>query len=239
MDRNYIDNHHVVARYLADQLSEDERRAFEEHFIANPEMVKEIEAAARVKVGLHKLRETGELESVLKPIAWFRNSRYLALAASIIVVALGVTLWFGRSAFEPPTLVASVSKLVDGAGKPLAIANSYAILRTRGFSYDADIELPVAAQAIELRVLPEVVANPARYRVAVARIGDDGSLTAVGAIKGLTPADDDFVTLYFDSERLSVGRYQLTISGDADTDAASAVSTFRIRLIPTEAQEAR
>jgi len=232
MDRNYIDNRHVLARYLADKLSEDELRGFEEHMTAHPEIVKELEAAARLKVGLHKLNATGELNDLLKSKAWFRDTRYLAMAASITLIALGVTFWFGRGTFEAPKLVASLTALVDRSGNPLRIANTYAILRTRGTSYDAEIELPSIPQAIELRVLPEVEAHPARYRVAIARIADDDSLTSVGTVGSLTTGDDGFVVLYFDSSQLTRGRYQLTIGGDSNTDAANAVSTFKIKLIP-------
>jgi hypothetical protein len=230
MNRSDIDNHHVVARYLADQLSDEELRAFEERLITDPDIVKEVEIAARLKVGLDTLSKTGELASLLKPKAWFRDTRYLAMAASIAVVALGITLWIGRGGFEQSRLVASLTILVDRAGKQLPIANSYAILRTRGISYDAEIELPATPQAIELRVLPEVDAHPAKYRVAMARIADDDSLSSVGTLNDLTPAEDGFVTLYFDSSKLSRGRYQLTIGGDTDTDAAAQLSTFRIKL---------
>jgi hypothetical protein len=232
MDRNYIDNHHVVARYLADQLSEDELREFEDQLVSDPAILKELEVAARLKAGLHKLDKSGELATLLKPKAWFRDTRLLAMAASITVIAVGVVLWFDRGAVQVPRLVASVHALVDRAGKPLPIANTYAVLRTRGPAYDAEIELPPAAQAIELRVLPEVEAHPAHYRVAIARIADDDSLSSVGTIAGLMPSDDGFVALYFDSSSFTRGRYQLTISGDTDTDAASAISFFKIKLTP-------
>jgi hypothetical protein len=232
MNRTYIDNHHVVARYLADKLSEDERRAFEEYFIANPEMVKEIEAAARIKVGLHKLSETGEMESLLKPDAWYRSPGFLAMAASIMIVAIGVAFWFGRGA-ESPGLVASIEQLRDRSGQTLSLGDSYAILRTRSISYDAEIDLPATPQAIELRVLPEVEAQPPRYRIAIARVGDDASLTPIGDLVKLAPAEDGFVPVFLDSSRLSPGRYQLTISGDAGTSAAADVSLFRIRIRPS------
>ena len=103
--------------------------------------------------------------------------------------------------------------------------------------YDAEIELPPTPQAIELRVLPEYEAQPARYQVTLSRIADDDSLTTVGTVGGLAPDDEGFVRLYFDSMRLSKGRYQLTIGGDAGTSAANAVSRFKIRLIePSDAR---
>jgi hypothetical protein len=38
--------------------------------------------------------------------------------------------------------------------------------------------------------------------------------------------------VYFDSSKLKRGRYQLAVRGDVGTDAADAVSLFKIKLIP-------
>jgi hypothetical protein len=231
MNRTYIDTRHVVARYLADQLSEDELRDFEECLVTDPAIVKEVEAAARLKVGLHKLNATSELATLVTFKPWFKDTRFFALAASVAVVAIGVTLWFGRSAFESPTLVAALGTLVDGSGNPLPIASSFEIVRTRGAApYDATIELPSTQRAIELRLLPEVEAKPARYRATLARMAE--ATVPVDSINGLTTDERGFVALYFDSTKLTPGNYQLTIGGDANTDAATAVSAFKIKLVP-------
>jgi len=148
------------------------------------------------------------------------------------VIAVGVTLWVGRGAFETPRLVASAAALVNQTGNPLPIFTAEPILRKRGILYDAEIELPTSPQAIELRVLPEVEARPSRYRVALVRIADDDSLTPIGSVAGLSPHDDGFVVVYFDSSKLTRGRYQLTVGGDVDTDAANEVSRFSIKLTP-------
>jgi hypothetical protein len=66
----------------------------------------------------------------------------------------------------------------------------------------------------------------------LARIADDDSLRAVGSMGGLIPGEDGFVSLYVDSSKLTRGRYQLALRGDAGTDAADAVSTFKIKLTP-------
>jgi len=236
MDRTYIDNHHVVARYLADRLSEDERREFETHLPAHPEIVKELEVAARLKVGLRTLKQRGELDGLLKTTPWFRDTRKLAMAASVAVIAVGALIWIGRGVFAPTTLVASLNQLKDRGGHPLSIASTHAILRTRGPANDAEIELPDTPRAIELRVLPEIEAHPPRYRVALARIADDDSLTEAGSVANLTPAEDGFVTLYLDASQFTRGRYRLTIGGDRNTDAALSVSAFKIRLVTPRKQ---
>ena len=86
MDRQYIDDHHIVARYLADRLPEPEREAFETYYLEHPEIVREIEAAARFKSGLAQLRDSGELAVLLKPAPWYARWQYLALAAAATVI---------------------------------------------------------------------------------------------------------------------------------------------------------
>jgi hypothetical protein len=229
MDRNYVADRHVVARFLSDQLSEEELQAFEEYMLAHPEVVHELESTARLKVGLHKLNETGELTRLLKPKAFFGDTPYTALAASVAILALGSFFIFRNVSHEPPTLAASVGVFVDRPEARLPIGHAYAILRTRGNSYDAEIELPAHSQAIELRVLPEVAAHPARYRATLARIADDDSLREMGTVGGLIPGQDGFVSLYVDSSKLMRGRYRLSLSGDAASDAVDAVSTFKLK----------
>jgi hypothetical protein len=230
MDRKYIDDHHVVARYLADQLPDTEREAFEAWYLEHPEVVQEMEAAARFKVGLMQLRDSGELDALLQPKPWYRQQRFLATAASIAIVAIGLALWFNRGPAAQPLLVASSMSLLDRLGEPLPVASTHVILRTRSVSYDAEIELPKTPQTIALRVLPEVAAQPARYRITLSSIADDDTLHEVAAIGGLAPAEDGFVPVYLNGAKLTRGRYQLALSGDAGTSAADAVSVFLMKI---------
>lgn len=232
MDRKHIDDHHVVARYLADQLPDDERTAFEAYYLAHPEMVEELEATARFKIGLGELRQSGELTALLHPGPWFRQERYQALAASIAIVAIALFLFVSRGpSFQPP-LVASATALTDRLGDPLATAATHKLIRTRGASYDAEIELPASAQTIALRVEPQVDAQPPRYRVTLSSIAEDDSLQEVATISGLQPeSPDGYVPVYLNSARLAPGRYQLLISGDEGTSAQSDASPFLIRVV--------
>jgi hypothetical protein len=234
MDRKYIDDHHVVARYLADQLPDDERAAFETYYLAHPEMVQELEATARFKVGLGQLRASGELATLLQHKPWFRQERYQAIAASIAIVAIALFLFLGRAPSFQPVLVASTTALTDRLGDPLAIAASYDVIRTRSASADPDayVELPASAQAIPLRVEPQFEARPARYRIRLLSVGDRDSLREVGTIAGLTPdPSDGYIPVYLNSARLVRGRYALILAGDAGTSAEHEESSFLIQVI--------
>ncbi|MBB6092930.1 hypothetical protein HNQ60_001808 [Povalibacter uvarum] len=234
MDRKYIDDHHVVARYLADQLPDDERAAFETYYLAHPEIVRELEATARFKVGLGQLRESGELTTLLQHKPWFRQERYQALAASVALVAIALFLFIGRAPSLQPVLVASATALTDRLGDPLAVAASYDVIRMRSASSDPDtyIELPASAQVIPLRVEPQFEARPARYRIRLLSVGNHDSLYDVGTIAGLTPdPSDGYISVYLNSARLVHGRYALILAGDAGTSAENDESSFLIQVI--------
>ena len=229
MDRQYIDDHHVVARYLANRLTDQEREAFEAYYVEHPDIVQEMEAAARFKVGLMKLRESGELTKILqhdRRPQW----HYFAAAAAIAAVAAGVFLVVDRAPVTHPILAATADVLRGTDGNPPALIGEYAILRTRGSSVDAEIALPAPGAALELRVLPEFTPRPERYRVHLYRMSADDSLQSVGELGGLVPEPDNFVSIFVDGARLQPGQYRLAISGDPDTDARDKESAFMLRM---------
>jgi len=232
MDRRYIDEHHVVARYLADRVTDDERSGFEAYYLAHPEMVQEMEAAARFKVALMRLRDSGELAKLLRSKPRYLQWQFLTAAAAVIVLVLGAVYEFSHRADTQsrPLLAASVEALGAASGETVSKAGTYAILRTRGSSVDAEIAPSDPGQAIELRVLPEFTAEPARYRIRLSRMDADDSLELVAEVGGLAPAPDRFVSVFVSGARLKPGQYDLMISGDSDTDARNIESEFVVRV---------
>ena len=229
MDRRYIDDNHVVARYLADRLTDEEREAFEAYYLEHPDVVQELEAAARFKVGLMKLRDTGELEQLLQR-ARRPQWHYFAAAAAIAALAIGAFLIVDRAPSTHPILAATVDTLRGVGGNPPTLTREYAVLRTRGSAIDAEIPLPPPGEALELRVLPEFTPRPMHYRVELFRVSADDSLQSVAELGGLTPEADSFVSLFVDHMRLRPGQYRLTITGDRDTDARAKENAFILRM---------
>ncbi|HKR34246.1 MAG TPA: hypothetical protein VJT10_05375 [Steroidobacteraceae bacterium] len=218
----------LASRYLAGQLSPAELQTYEQHLLENPAAVRELEATARMKVGLANLRDTGQLEGLLRArtrLGW-QWPAALAAAAALVVIAVG--LWRGGDVARETTLVARASELMDTSGRPLAAGSSYALLRTRSSSYDALVQLPPEPRAIELRVRPEVPA-PA-YGVALSRIQADGSVAQIGNVGELKTEQDGFVRLYVDSSRLEAGPYLLVIT-PAEDRTATSTTAFRIRVV--------
>lgn len=231
----YTDDATIANRYLADQLDDAEREAFEAALVQDPEIVKELEATARLKVGLEKLRETGELESLAGRARVFSQPVWLAAAASVAVVAVGLVMVRWVSAPAPSLLAASVAAFVDESGQPPGRGPTHTMLRMRSVNYDATIELPAARQALELRVLPSVPDQASRYRGSLLRMRDDGTTEVVATVRGLSPGENGFISIFADSALLEPGRYQLTLTGEEMRDptaSADVFDTFMIRILP-------
>jgi len=179
-----------------------------------------------MKVGMASLRDSGQLEKLLRARPALR-SRWPALAAAAALIVLAIGLWRGVDAPPDGMLVATATELVDRSGRPLVSGSSYALLRTRSSAYDALIELPPEPRAIELRVRPEVPA-PA-YSVALSRVHPDASVAQVGNVSELQAEADGFVRLYVDSSRLESGVYLVVITPARDRTAA-ATSAFRVKV---------
>ena len=228
MDRKYIEEHHVVARYLADRLSDAEREAFEAFYLEHPDIVQDMEAVARLKVGLARLQETGDLaQSIAAPR--FPRYYYFAAAAAIIVAALG--LLYLREPPQRTMLAASAATLLDRSGAPLRAGTPIYVLRTRSSAaYDAEITVGDSPQAIELRVLPEVEVQPPRYRVELSTAAAGSKPQVLAAVGNLLPGADGFVPVFLDASSLASGTYILALTGETAASTSSARSEFVIHV---------
>ncbi len=230
MDRKYIDDNHIVARYLADQLTDEERGEFEACLLEQPELVRDVEAAARFKAGLATMQDKGLLEAAIRsrpPV----HRRWLTLAAAFAVAILaGGLFWLMRPVQLGPVLATTAGQLAGNERAPLAIVARYVVLRTRS-TYDARIAMPSTPSAVELRVFPEALAPGAPHRIVLSiEEGEEpGTLRAVADIDDAIADDEGYVAVFLRADLLAPGRYVLQISAQ---DARVAPSTFSIRMIP-------
>lgn len=222
----------LAGRYLADRLSPEERAAFESALQQDPEVVAEVEATARLKVGLARLRETGELQKLLADTPRGALSRLLPLAAGLAALAIGVTVWQSAPppAHSPSSLARSPALLARNVGHWLPVEGAVAVFRKRSGSLDAQATLPESHGALELRVLPTNPTPSSRYGLTLAALGDNSSPVTIGSVEDLTPAADGFVTAYVDTSHLSPGRYRLTLSTAGPSGKISTAEAFDIEL---------
>jgi hypothetical protein len=212
LDRQYIDDHHLVPRYLADQLGEQERAQFEAYVLDNPAMVDELEAAARLKTGLAELQRSGELNTLVSPRP---STRRWVLAAGLVAFVVAVSLMLVRPAPKRPLLAAMPAALTDAQGKPLPVVATRYVMRLRSGSYDAQLDLTTAAQALELRVLPEAAEHTGQYRIDVIRVDETQPPRPIGSLGKLLPQADGYIAVYLDTSQLSPGLYELRLAADA------------------------
>ncbi|HUI58798.1 MAG TPA: hypothetical protein VLX90_01165 [Steroidobacteraceae bacterium] len=221
----------LASRYLAGQLSTAECEDYEARFLRDPEIVAELEATARFKVGLQRLRQTGELGALVRQRVWAAPPVALALAATIAAAVIGISVWYPRPSHAPRLIItSSVSALHDPSGKGLAILVTQSMFRTRAAAYDAVIALPPQRGAVELRVQPTDLAPSARYRATLARLRADDSLEPGATLAPLSPGTaDGFISVYADSSQLAPGRYRLVLSRE-DLNPPGSGEAFTIKV---------
>jgi hypothetical protein len=174
---------------------------------------------------------------LLKPKPLTRWPAIVALAASLAVVVIGVTLSRWNAPPAASRLVASVASLVDERGSMLPVGTTQSLMRLRGHldaspaatPYDAAIELPPARAAIELRLLPDDMTPSAGYRVTLSRIVND-DVEVFATVTELHPAADGFVTVFADSAALAPGNYEVTVV--ADGGGVADRTSFTIKVLP-------
>src|SRR5262245_66509912 len=88
MDRQYIRDHQVIERYLKGELSADEEQAFEEAYLADQELLDEIELVERLGDGLKRLKASGGIAAprAAGRLRVFFASPQFAEAASVMLV---------------------------------------------------------------------------------------------------------------------------------------------------------
>jgi hypothetical protein len=215
MNQRYIEEHHVLTRYLADQLSDAERIAFESYYVEHSQVLQELELAAKLKLGLALMADSGELAAPARR-PWLPG----LAAAALLIAAVSTGFWLIRPA-PAPLLVASVGELGGSQAAPLA-ADIYTIERTRSRRVDARIVLPPLPRTLTLRILPEHVS--ATYGLRLNMLGSDAVVREIAQLPALRADADGLVSVYLQSQRLAPGTYEIVLSSNAEPNAP--VSSF-------------
>ncbi|MBX5462393.1 MAG: hypothetical protein IRZ28_15045 [Steroidobacteraceae bacterium] len=225
MDRQRIENEHIVARYLAGALNDADAAAFEDYYLRHPEVVDDIEATLRLREGLAVLQERGELDRLMRaPSRWVLSA---AIAAALAVLAFGGWLWANRTT-APPVLASAVWDLTSETGGPPAVASTHILARMRGAG---PVELPLPKRgALELRMMPSTRAPEASFRVQLARLGEGNERTDLGQAQALPDPQDGLLTAYVDAARLQAGRYEIELILEASDEDSTATDRFVIDL---------
>jgi hypothetical protein len=229
MERQRIDDEHLIARYLAGQLDARDAEEFEAHYAQDPETVREIERVLRMKEGLAILRERGELEELLRerPV-YQRWQPALGLAAGLLVVIVGLWFWVGHTTSSP--IGATIADISANPAHLLPTASSHVLVKMRGPAATLEIPLPAQRSAIELRMIPSARPNNGKFRVDLYKIDPtDKRAIPVGETHTQASAEDGVVSAFLDSAQLNPGHIMVELSPEGSGPGNADVFLIQLR----------
>jgi hypothetical protein len=226
-----MDEFEKANRYLSGRLSDTECADFESRLVRDPDLVRELEAIARFKVGLQVLEERGELDAAMRGPHW--SYRWVAVAAAVAVLAIGVLTFHSFAPPDERSMLAVVpAALTDRQGNVLPSAGSFTVLRKRVTTADAVIDLPAPGRAIEVKVLPESPPSADGYRVSLWQQPAGADARRLGSVSQVMPASDGFLVIFMDTTALTRGEYLLVVSPTAEDDRPDRGDVFRLSMNP-------
>ena len=204
MDRQQIRETQVVERYLNGTLSPAEEQAFEEAYLADPQLEQELDLAERLRTAFKDLDAAGSGARAAPPRARWRDvvsSPRYALAASLVAaVALASTAG----------LYVQNQALRGGAGQAFANGQTrlLPLVSVRGAANPNEIAVPGRGELTVLLLDPGF-GNYEVYNAVLTRSDGDEVLRR----EGLTPTYEGLVALGVPGEMLSPGTYEVRLSG--------------------------
>ena len=223
MDREYVVEHDVVNRYLADKLSDGDRAAFEEYFLSCPETLDELELTEKLREGLANAATAADRWRPGFVTRLLYSPQYAAAASVLLAVSLIAT---GGLLFE---------KFSDaGSGMSGNFSNQVYVLETvRGTTDDPGANLVFigrAASPIVLIVYPEF-GEYDQYRATVHPIGDEATLWLAQSIR----SESDALAIILPGDLVTPGDYRVRVHGITRSDDSVLLEEISFRASAADA----
>jgi len=210
--------------YAGGRLADDERRAFEDRLLRDPELVREFEQSLRLRDGLEQLKEQAYFVKSA-PRTARRSLMWVPALAAAALAAVAIILWVQPQASSTGVLRAALGP--SGAtGAAPAVSAHFTFVSMRGSS-SYDLDRP-AAGLIEFRASPPGRADGARYRLRLERMGQDGAPEPIGTLTGLALGADGYLHGYADASRLTAGRYLLRVEAAGQSAETALAFPFEL-----------
>src|SRR5215471_9164838 len=132
MDSTQRETEDLVASYLAGRLPGGRTEEFEQYISQHAAARRQMEETLKFKEGLARLRDQGELDSLLRAPPAARRWIPYAAAAAVAMLAVSTALWLGVRGAGPGPLARSPAEFATRRHPAPAILGSYVLARTRG-----------------------------------------------------------------------------------------------------------
>jgi len=207
MDRNYIDQHLLVDRYLQGRLEASEQEAFEERLVWDTTLVDEVQLAEHLRDGLRGVSATQvtDIDSpgfdlVAMVSGLFAIPQFAAAASFLLAVALTTGV-----------LMSPFVDLGDRSESPASQTDIVPLFATRS---DDVMEIAVDPNAWTV-LLVDVMGDYLAYRITIRKAGPDAE--PIWMQDGLVPTYPESLAVGMPGSALATGRYVLTMEGAAET----------------------
>ena len=203
MDRRHIRDAQVIERYLSGTLTAAEEQAFEEAYLADPELLEELEAAERLRAGLRESSSVGAAVERGAPRQRWReivSSPRYGIAASLVAAA----------ALASATVLLVQNQSLR-AGAPVAAQRHTRLLElvsVRGGDNRNEIAAPVPGEWTVLLLDPGFGDYDVFNAVLARRDGAE-----LLRLDGLTPTYEGLLALGMPGDVLAPGDYEIRLSG--------------------------
>jgi hypothetical protein len=215
--------HGSIDRYLANRLSSAEREIVETRIVGDSAFRQEVELTTALRDGLRQLDKQGKIAPLLRARTGIWPRTPIAIAASILALALGICALLLYQRFEP------LHRNLAAAPHDLVVA-VLSFEQTRGTNDEPNVTWQRPAKPTRMEMRFDVGLEPAAsYGVLIERMQAAAAPQEVLSIEAAT-AEDGTVSISVDPVGWASGDYRIRLE-PKPAGAASPESTYyRLRI---------
>ena len=198
MDRQFIEAHAVIERYLQGKLQPEEQEAFEKAYLGDPELLQQLELAEKLQQGMADLNAQGP---VLAPQPWLRH---YAVAASVL---LAVSVAFSVTLYRDNLSLQDSRSLVAGTS-----ITRLPLISVRSGNSGVNVLTAPSDSELVVLLVDSGFEPYTDFRATVSREVPAPAGT-IWELSGLAPGFDDQLALGISGSLLIPGEYEVLVEG--------------------------
>lgn len=221
MVHDQIETDQVIERYVRKELADQERRAFEEHFLGCTECFDKVQEMERFVAGVRYASGAGLLTTKPRP-RWWSPPAFAAVAV-ILLIAGGVWVWSLRQSLDQAVRreMALARELQQTKAGAAALAETLPDLRAGNLplaildanrSEDAATQLTVPASAAVVALWIQVGVGSSQQSFAIDLSNIAGEI--IDSVAGLKKNHYGALAVALPAKRLSPGTYTVRLSSE-------------------------